>query len=511
MRNVSKNVGFSIINNVIVLILSFVVRRFFILQLGTDYVGLNSLFSNILGILSFTELGIGVAVTASLYEPLQRGNLKLIRAYLHFYRKFLNAVALIIILAAATVGFFIPTFIHGSSIFTGFQLWIYFFLYSLSSAVTYLITYKRIILTADQNDYLNQVNNLIFQSIIAILQIVVLVLWKNYLLYLIIQVVFVVVSNFTINHRINKRYPELFKKKLVEKLDKKTLHELRKSITGMISAKVGGIVLTSTDNIVISAFLGLTILGKYSNYVMIVTGLTVVLNQLITALTPSIGNFRFSDDFVNNKQETKLFYQVTGMNYLIVIFACCGFAVFSSLFIQVWVGKQFILDFAIVACLIISFGVNQFRQAILAFETAYGLFWQQRYKAVLEAALNIVLSILLIKYTNLGVIGVLTGTMFTNLTLNLIWEILIIKSNALTHIKLSRYFIQYFITLIFLICSTIFGIFISNILLNNISAIFAFPLLLIVFLFLCALNFGVFSIIFPDGYQFVKSRLIRQR
>lgn len=443
IKNVSKNVFLSIISNIVALLIAFIVRKIFLMKLGSDFVGLNSLFVNILGILSFAELGIGVAVTASLYEPIQQNNSVLLRSYLDFYRKFMNWVAIFIELAGIIVGLIIPMMIHGHSGFSAIQLWWYFFLFTTASAASYVLTYKRILLTADQNDYLNSLNNLFFKILIAIFQIIVLIFWESYVLYLVIQITLTLVSNISISFKIKHDYPTIFEGKNSEKITPDHFVKLKKNITGMISAKLGGIILTSTDNIIISFFLGLSILGKYANYIMIVSGITLVLNQIFNSLTPTVGNHRFVAEHRKSSDQLQLFKRLTVLNYALVIVASAGFSLFSSIFVKYWLGTKFILPADLMIMIVLNFAINQYRQVVIMFMSAYGLFWQQRYKSVIEAVLNISLSLVLIKFTELGIFSVIFGTLATNICFNLFWEFYITKKDAITTINTKSYFMTY--------------------------------------------------------------------
>lgn len=482
IKNVSRNVSLAIISNVIGLLLSFIVRKIFIMKLGNEFVGLNSLFTNILGILSFAELGIGVAITASLYAPLQNRNYDLVNSYLVFYRKFLHRVAIFIEIVGIIVGLFIPYMIHGHSFFSDFQLWIYFFLYTSSSAISYVFSYKRILLTADQNEYLNSLNNLLFKILIAAFQILVLTIYDSYILYLLIQILFLFFSNLSITHKINKKYNYVLNVNSSYQLNKKQMTDLKKSITGMISAKIGGIILTSTDNMIISIFLGLSILGKYSNYIMLISGMTLVLNQIFNSLTPTIGNYRVTLGEQHRQNELNMFNKILMFNYLLVLISSAGFAMFSSIFIKLWLGKKFILPFALVSMIIINFAINQFRQVVILFMSAYGLFWEQRYKSLLEALMNISISILLIAFTNLGIFSVITGTIITNLIFNLIWEFNIVKKNAIKLISVKKYFINYLWVLFLLILIILSNMWISQYCQKYFSNIGGFIILLGIFL-----------------------------
>lgn len=507
IRNVSKNIFFATFSNVIGLFLSFAVRRIFILQLGSEYVGLNSLFVNVLGVLSFAELGIGVAVTASLYAPLNQGNFSLIKAYLEFYRKFMNFVALLVEVMGIIVGLFIPFLIHNQSSFSTFQLWLYFVLFTTSSAVSYLLTYKRILLTADQADYISSSNNLVFKIIIALFQIFFLIYWKSYLLYLITQIVFTLLSNIVINRKINSMYGHIFKLDEKKSLSKKERGNLKKDIVGMISAKIGGIILTSSDNIMISMFLGLGILGRYANYAMLISGAALVLNQIFGSLTPSIGNFRFVSKDIDYTGELTIFERILKINYLLVIISSIALSLYVSVFVKIWLNSKFILPNIIAIVIIVNFAVNQFRQVVIVFMSAYGLFWQQRYKSILEALINIMLSISLLIFTNLGIISVLLGTILTNIGFNLIWEFFIVKRHAIKNINIKNYFVQYFFLLFFLIGIVTINIELSWMIMSSFTTLFSLCILSAVFILELLFIVVFVSIFSKDVFHYMKSKI----
>lgn len=505
IKNVSKNIFVATLANIIGLILSFVIRKIFVMKLGSDFVGLNSLFTNLLGVLSFAELGIGLAVTASLYSPLNQKNYSLLNAYLNFYKKFLTGVALFIETSAFLLGLFIPFLIHDQSTFSHFQLWLYFVLFATSSSVSYLLTYKRILLTADQSDYINSFNNLVFKVIIAIFQILVLVFWQSYIWYLIIQISFTILSNIILNHKINTAYGHIFYSNNKQKLGKKQITELKRNIIGMISAKIGGIILTSTDNIIISIFLGLGILGKYANYSMIIMGVTLVLSQIFNSLTPSIGNYRFiSKDGSSNNSELSIFNQILNTNYFLVLISSIGLSLFTTLFVEVWLGDKYVFSTYLTIAIIVNFAINQLRLVVIVFMSAYGLFWQQRFKSLIEATLNISITIILIVFAKLGIFAVLFGTIITNVFLNLIWEFFIIKKDAINKINTKKYFSQYFAILCMLIAMVYINTNIAWFIREQFSMLTGGFVLLLIFILESVAMLCLTPIFFKDLYIYLK-------
>lgn len=465
------------------LIASFVVRSLFIQTLGGQYLGLNGLFVNILNVLSFTELGIGAAITFSLYKPLAENNEDQVAALMALYGKIYHAIAAIIFVLGMALVPFLHILIHGNIEALG-NIHIAFCLFLLNSVCSYLGGYKRSIFFADQSGYLNSLNLLIFQLTTQLLQGIFLVLYPNYYVYLIIQILLTISSNIQISRIANKKYPFL-KTKSRLKVDKTTITYLKKNVTGMISSKLGGVIVFGTDNLILSAFLGLISVAKYSNYTMILTGVTSILNQGVSAVTSSIGNLKAVG---NISKQRKVFYQYSQINGVLNIAISTALISFYSPFINFWIGDKYILSPLVTWLIVINFFFGQLRQANINFTNAYGLYWEQRYKPIFEAGVNLALSLCLVKYAHMGIAGVLIGTISSNLLVNSWWEPLVllkhgIKSNFLEYARF--YFLQLIsgtilITTAQAISSVLFTIS-HNLILNFLLTIFLMILNLIVF------------------------------
>lgn len=86
-RKAFLNTVVGLLSALITTFLSFFLNRIFLSSLGLDYLGLNGIFSNALGMLSLTELGIGMAISYELYVPLAQNDTKKIAALMNFYKK----------------------------------------------------------------------------------------------------------------------------------------------------------------------------------------------------------------------------------------------------------------------------------------------------------------------------------------------------------------------------------------------------------------------------------------
>lgn len=436
------------IAQIILIFMQFIARTVFIRELGEQYLGLNGLFINLLGMLNLAELGIGAAITFSLFEPIYKKDREQIAAIMHLLKKWYRIIALTVLVMGLILIPFIPHLIRNPE-FSNFQLYVFFFLALAGTVSTYLLSFKRTLLIADQLGYLNTLNTVGYSIIQQSVQIVILMIYPNFYIYLLIQLVFNVVSNYSISKAVDRRYP--FLNQYSKPVNMKILSYFKKNVAGMISAKIGGIVVNSTDNLLLSYYMGLGEVGLYANYTLITTGLTSILTQAVTAASSSIGNLAASKQ---KSHEMRVFDQYFSLTVLLSLFMAIGISTFSTAFISFWIGKQYVLTNLTVFLIAFNFLLQSIRQALISYANSYGLYWQQRYKPIFESAINLVGSILLIRFTGLGIAAVLIGTITSNLLVNFWWEPLVVFRDGFNqNVKpfLFRYGIIIFVSGVLLI------------------------------------------------------------
>jgi O-antigen/teichoic acid export membrane protein len=237
--------------------------------------------------LSLVELGIGAAIIFSLYKPLAENNIKKVRALMQLYKKSYNVIGLVIALLGICITPFLSFLIKEVPNVQNLNL--IFILFVINSAISYFFAYKRNLIIADQHRYIATIYRYTFYSILNIFQIVFLYITKNYIIFLVLQITSTLLENICIAERADKMYPFL-KEKGHEKLDNITMREIKKNTSAMILHKIGGVIVNSTDNILISMKVGIAWTGLYSNYQLIINALNTVIEQFFTAITASIGN-----------------------------------------------------------------------------------------------------------------------------------------------------------------------------------------------------------------------------
>lgn len=409
-NNSIKNGIVAIIMSIVTILFGFVSQRVFVSMLGTELLGLNGLYSNILSMLSIAELGFGSAIIYHLYKPISDNDYKKINILLSFYKKIYNAVALIILLLGTIVTIFIPYIVGETQIL---NIRFLFFLSLLEVVSSYLLTYKRSILYADQKNYILNLFHIVYIIVFNVVEIILLLISKNYILYLIIKIVCRILENLMINSYVNKKY--LYLK--VEKnntLDNETLCDIKSKVKGLLFHNIGSSLVQGTDNIIISKIFGITIVGICSNYFMIVNAFNSIFNQIFQSITSSVGNLLVEND---NKKFYITYKNILFINsYLYTIISACTISGMTS-FIVLWMGEDFLLSDIVLIVMICSFFIQGLRKTNSVFKNAAGIFYEDKYVPLIESVINLIFSIILSLY--FGLVGVFIGTIVSSLVLNL--------------------------------------------------------------------------------------------
>lgn len=285
--------------------------------------------------------------------------------------------------------------------------------------------------------------------ILNICQIIILIITKNYILFLVLQILFTVIENIAISKKTHKLYPFL-KNNKKEKVEKKTRKEISKNMTAMTIHKIGGVVVKSTDNIILSKFVGLTQVAIYSNYYLIINAVNTVLMQVFNSITASVGNLNVTG---SKKKLKEVFDKVFFVNFWIYSVSSICLYILLNHFIKLWVGENYLFSWEIITIIVINFYLTGMRNTVLTYRDALGLYWQDRYKAIFESIINIIASIVLVKIFD--TFGVFLGTFISSVTTCLWIEPYILYKYGLKE-KVSKYFLKFFVyTVIFIIVGLI--------------------------------------------------------
>lgn len=410
MINAKRNMIWGLGQKIISIFMPFLVRTAMIYTLGMEYIGLNSLFASILSMLSFVELGFGSAIVFSMYEPIAEEDNVAVCALLAFYRKCYLMIGTIIIGIGLALMPFLNKLIHGN-IPSDINLYILFGIYLLNNAAGYfLFAYKQSIFVASQRlDIINKVN-LIVNFVSNLTQIVLLLLLHNYYVYIIILPLSTCVSNIIVSYLKSKYYPQY---KCEGKVNPKLIQSIKKNVGGLIFQRIGNIVLSSVDTIVISAFLGLKILGVYNGYYYVVSALMGFLAVIQQSLIPSVGNSVVKESIEKNYNDFCKFHFI----YLWIVSWCsvCMLILYQP-FIKVWQGEDNMLSYTMVCLMVIYFFAYKMGDMSYVYKEAIGLWWQGKLVPLISSIINLIMNIILVKF--IGLSGIVISTIVSAVCVN---------------------------------------------------------------------------------------------
>lgn len=408
MRTINsiKNISTGILLQLIVVILGFISRKIFINTLGIQLLGINGLLTNILSMLGLVELGIGTAIYYSLYRPLAEKNKGQISAIMNLYGRMYRYIGILVILLGLIILPFLQYVIN-----TDIQMSyvrVIFIIFLLDSSISYFLAYRRNIFSADQKDHILNKISIIFSVITSISQIVIILITRNYLIYLLVKIVLVFIQNIYIYIKSNKEYPYLKIKN--EKIDESIRKEIIKNIKALCVVKLSVYCVLGTDNILLSIFSGVGIVGLYSNYYLIIGTVTRIIQQVFIGIKASFGNFLIR----KTKEEVNEIFNVFHFtNFWIASFSATALIVLINPFISLWIGEEMTLPINLVIVIIFNFYNQIMTNAIEVVRDSAGLYSPYpffKYWALIEGILNLIISILLAKVLKMGAIGIFLGT-----------------------------------------------------------------------------------------------------
>ena len=390
-------------------IMLFIVRTIFIKVLGKEYLGLDGLFTNILFVLSITELGISNAINYSLYKPLANKDYKKISSLMSFYKRLYIVIGTIIAVLGLIIMVFLNRIVKTAP--SDINIYIIYAIYLFDTVNLYFISYKETLIIADQKNYKLTGYNFIFFLILYLLQIFVLVKYHSFLLYLLVKITVLLVQRVLINRYITKEYKEV-NFNCDDKVDSKDMKVIKTNIKGMFFHKLGFYAVNSTDNIIISAFLNLSLVGIYSNYLSLLSMLNTLLSSSYKAITSSFGNLIVME---NKEMQESIFEKINYAGHLLYSFVSIGLVLLINQFITLWIGQSYRLSFIVVIFICMNFYIEGMRQSIDSIKDASGTYDQDKYIPIIQAVLNIIISVALVK--PLGILGVVLGTFISNILL----------------------------------------------------------------------------------------------
>jgi len=442
-KNAIRNLIVAWAGQIAVLLCNFVSRSVFVKILPGEYLGISGLFSNILSMLSLVDLGIGVSIAYYLYEPLANQDEVKICRLMNYFKRMYTIIGTIVFVLGISLTPILEWFIKENLDIPNLKL--IYVLYVSNSALTYFSAYKTSLINADQKNYIVSFWHNVIRVLQTVMAIVLLVVTKDYIVFYSVTLVATIAYNFLITGKANSLYPYL-SKHTKEHIDSRTKDKIKKNTTAMMCHKIGNVLVNSTDNLLISKFVSIVSVGLYSNYSMILTNLNNIVGQIFSAMTASIGNYNVSE---TDEKKKNLFYTLFLLDFEIYNFcSICLFVLFNP-FIKIWLGDGYVMSQSIVAVIVLNNYLQGTRKVVLSFKDACGLFQKDKYKALAESVINLVVSILLVG--KWGIVGVFAGT-----TVSFVTTCLWVEPYVLFRYGLKASLMQYFKTYLLYLVEAVF-------------------------------------------------------
>ncbi len=429
-----RNACYALVGHLAGILAMFACRTAFIRLLGAEYLGVSGLFGNVLSLISLAELGIGSAILVSLYKPLAAGEEERIKALMHAYGIAYRVIALVVFALGMLLCPFLDVLMKDEPAVPALTL--VYSLYVLDAAQSYCCSFKILLVEADQNGHIVNLYDTGFLIGQNLLQIALLWVTRDFVLYMGIQAGVTLVRNVVLSRKADRMYPCL-RTLGGSRLVPAERRRIVRNVGAMLSHEVGNVVVNGTDNLLISRFVGVVWVGLYANYLLVVSTLQGILGRVLGAVTAGIGNLNATE---TGDKPHRVFKTLLFLNFWLYGFCSVCLVVLFSPFIRLWAGPGYLLDEGITVIIVLNFYMGGMRTAGLAFRDTLGLFWNDRFKPVAEAAINLAASILLL--ARFGIAGVLWGTLISTVATSFWVEPLILYRRAF-HKPLRGYFAQY--------------------------------------------------------------------
>ncbi|MBQ7499296.1 MAG: oligosaccharide flippase family protein [Clostridia bacterium] len=442
-QHAKRNIITSVINKVVTMLAAFVMRTVLITYLGKLYLGLDSLFVSILQILSLAELGISSALVYSMYKPLAENNTPAICALLKLYRNVYRYIGIAIAVLGLGITPFLPLIVK-DELPGGINLYALYFINLSNTVLSYLcFSYRTSLFTADQRYSINNNIYTAFKVASTVAQIAAIIIFRDhyycYYIYSIVLPLTTILKNFFAYWLSKKKYPQYV---CEGNVSKEEMSGIKKRVAGMFLYKVSFVFRNSFDSIVLSAFLGLSVLGQYNNYYYVIHAISDVMILVSNSVTASVGNsivVESKEKNYNDFKKLQLLYMWMSSWLTICILVCL------QPFVKMWVGEGMMFNDGIMIIFCVYFFTTHFSRICYVYRQAAGMWWQDRLRPIAETVINLSLNILLVKFIQnpeFKVTGVMFSTIFCILFIDCTWGARTLFKYYFTEEKMSKYMLK---------------------------------------------------------------------
>lgn len=418
VQNTKRNIFFSYIDTFVTFIFSFLSRTIIVHVLGDEYLGLSSLFSSVFQVLNMAELGFSTAIVYNMYRPIAENNVDTVCALLNYYRKIYRGVAIIIITGGICIAPFLTYFIKGSYP-QEINIYVLYFLYLINTSSGYIFfAYKTALLNALQRLDLSKIAYTITDLFQYVMQIVSLLLLKNYYMFVFWMIIGSISKNLLTAYIAAHRFPQYVCK---GRISSETKKDIISRVKGLLICNISSITYTTFDSIILSSFIGLTSVAIYSNYNTIFTGVSMFIILIRNAMQASVGNSIAIETREKNYEDVFLWQFL--FSSIATWCVTCMISLYQP-FMEMWMGKELLLPFMDVVLICIWFFITVIQNAYFLYLGGNGFWWEMRWPYILSTITNVIMNIVLGKL--LGITGIIFSTLFSTFVFGLLWQCSII-------------------------------------------------------------------------------------
>ncbi len=435
-ENAKKGIIFGTISNIYTVLVPFCMRTVMLYTLGVQYLGLNSLFTSVLQVLNLTELGVGTAMVYSMYKPIAEDDTEKICALMRMYKIYYRIIGLVVCLLGVMLIPFLPELISGS-VPEDINIYTLYGINLASTVLTYwLFAYKNSLLNAFQRrDVLSKIA-MVTNTLKYVFQILALIIFESYYAYVIVMLSSQIINNIVTACVVDRMYPQY---RARNKLPKEDVRDINARIRDLFTQKIGGIINSNADTLVISAFLGLTSLAIYQNYYYVMSLPLALSNVIFDSCRAGFGNSLATESKEKNLSDLKKFTFL--LNWVVTVCAA-GLICLYQHFMYMWMGEELLLSFGMVILFVIYFYIIVMEKILGVFKDAGGIWHQDRLRPLFAALLNLTLNLIMVRV--IGIYGILLSTIISMLVLSVPWELYNIFTVIFEKKDLSGYVLELF-------------------------------------------------------------------
>lgn len=408
----ARNIVFGYVSNILTALGGFILRTIFISRLGETLLGVNDLYVGILSVLSMAELGVGTALNYSLYAPVARKDYSKIKSYMRLYKKTYMVIGGIIAVIGLAISPFLTQLVKNPVGVSERDLVLYYFVFLFNTVSTYFVAYKYSLVNAEQKNYI-QTNVITITKLVTMsLQMIVVLATGNFYLYLFTAAIVELLQKIFVSCYLNRRYPYLLEKD-VQPLSKEETRDIVNKTKALVYHKVGDVARLQTDSMIIAAFIDVGLVGRVGNYNTVIVSVSNFVNIIFNSVLSSFGNLIATE---SREKQYQLFRVYRFFACWIYGFSAIGFYVLLTPLVILWLGNEWILGYSIIGCILLDYYFKGDRIVLSNFKTAAGVFEQDKYLALIQGAVNLVISIVLVQ--KIGLVGIYIGTIISGFIAN---------------------------------------------------------------------------------------------